>query len=51
MIALGPIMALVAVAVYGTVIIGIVILVRAVVQMGHALDQISKNLDEIASSL
>jgi len=46
--ALGPLMVL---AVYGTVLIGIVILIRAVVQIGQSLTQITKNLDEIAASL
>ena len=45
---LGPLMVL---AVYGTVLIGIVILIRAVVQIGQSLTQITKNLDEIAASL
>ncbi len=48
LITIGP---LIVIAIYGVIIIGIVLLVRAVVRIGYALVQISSSLEDIAASL
>ena len=51
MTAIGPLFALIAVAVYGAAIIGVVILVQAVVRISHALTRLSQSVEEIAAAM
>ena len=51
MLAIGPLIALATIALYGTLLAAIVVFVKAVVRISHAFTGISRSLEEIAGAM